>query len=121
MGPGSRPARIPAPEDAYARFSLLDGSHPWRDTAPDGYVDYPARYREGGRVAYFNFPLARELGLIPPNHTNRMNARLEERILETFSLQIINEYDLAHPERVVARVRRALAGLSASGVATTVS
>ncbi|WP_404349737.1 type IV toxin-antitoxin system AbiEi family antitoxin domain-containing protein [Phycicoccus jejuensis] len=29
--------------------------------------------------------------------------------------------DLAHPERVVARVRRALAGLSASGVATTVS
>jgi hypothetical protein len=69
-------------------------------------VDYPARYREGGRVAYFNFPLALELGLVPPGHPGRMNARLEEVILETFSLQIINEFDRAHPERVKdARVK----------------
>ncbi len=63
-------------------------------------MDYPARYRPGGRVIYFNFPLARELGLMPPSHNDRMNARLEARILEAFSIQIINEYDLAHPERM---------------------
>jgi len=69
-------------------------------------VDYPARYRPGGRVAFFNFPLARELELVPAGHPARLNARLETRILETFSLQIINEYDLAHPERVKgARVK----------------
>ncbi len=61
-------------------------------------MDYPARYRAGGRVIYFNFPLALELGLIPTGHVGRMNARLEAKILETFSLRIINEYDLAHPE-----------------------
>jgi uncharacterized protein YdiU (UPF0061 family) len=84
----------------YARFALLDGTHPWRDAAADGYVDYPARYRPGGRVLYFNFPLARELGLVPSSHNGRMNARLESRILDTFSIQIINEYDLTHPERM---------------------
>lgn len=69
-------------------------------------MDYPARYRPGGRVAFFNFPLARELELVPAGHPARLNARLETRILETFSLQIINEYDLAHPERVKgARVK----------------
>lgn len=69
-------------------------------------MDYPARYRPGGRVAYFNFPLARELGLVPSGHPARLNARLETRILETFSLQIINEYDRAHPEGVKgARVK----------------
>ena len=51
-------------------------------------------------MAYFNFALARELGLVPPGHPNRLNARLEARILEAFSLQIINEYDVAHPERL---------------------
>jgi uncharacterized protein YdiU (UPF0061 family) len=87
----------PAP---YARFHLLDGTHPWRDAAPDGYIDYPVRLRPGGRVIYFNYPLARELGLIPSAHLDRMNAALEAIILDTFSIQIINEYDLAHPERM---------------------
>ena len=41
----------------YEAFEKLDGSHPWRDAAPDGYVDYRARTRTGGRVAYFNFEL----------------------------------------------------------------
>src|SRR5689334_1490182 len=52
----------------YERFEMLDGSHPWRNAAPDGFVDYPARVRGGGRVVYFNFDLARELELIPANH-----------------------------------------------------
>lgn len=51
-------------------------------------------------MIYFNFPLARELGLVPRDHADRMNAELEAHILDTFSLQIINEYDLAHPERM---------------------
>lgn len=61
-------------------------------------MDYPARVRTGGRVLYFNFPLARELGLVPYAHKDKMNARLEAKILQTFSLQIVNEYDIAHPE-----------------------
>src|SRR5205807_4860394 len=75
-----------------------DGSHPWRDVSPHGYHDYPARYRPGGRVLYFNYDLAAELGLIPADHPRRMNGRLEKAILDTFALQIINEYDQAHPE-----------------------
>src|SRR5262249_634423 len=70
------------------------GTHPWREVGPDGYVDYQARYRPNGRVLYFNFPLAREMQLIPANHPNTINKELEQVILETFSLQIINGYDL---------------------------
>jgi len=82
----------------YGAFAQLDGSHPWREVSPDGYQDYQARYRPGGRVVYFNFPLAAELGLVRSNHPKRMNRRLEKAILDTFALQIINEYDLTHPE-----------------------
>jgi uncharacterized protein YdiU (UPF0061 family) len=80
----------------YEKFKELDGTHPWRKVSPDGYVDYQARYRPNGRVLYFNFPLAQELGLIPSNHPRTVNKELERVILETFSLQIINEYDLRH-------------------------
>lgn len=78
----------------YEKFQELDGTHPWRNVSPDGYVDYQARYRPHGRVLYFNFPLAREMGLIPPDHPSSINKDLEQIILNTFSLQIINEYDL---------------------------
>jgi len=80
----------------YAKFRKIDGSHPWRDVSPEGYVDYPARYRKGGRVLYFNFDLAKEMGLISADHSHRMNARLERIILRTFSIVIINEYDQEH-------------------------
>ncbi len=82
----------------YENFKLLDGHHPWRDVSDQGYVDYHVRTRSGGRVIYFNFPLARELNLIPQNHATRLTSSLERAILETFALQIVNEYDLAHPE-----------------------
>jgi uncharacterized protein YdiU (UPF0061 family) len=78
----------------YDKFSEIDGRHPWRNVSPDGYVDYQARYRPHGRVLYFNFPLAKEMGLIPPDHPPSVNKDLEQVILNTFSLQIINEYDL---------------------------
>jgi len=78
----------------YEKFKELDGTHPWRDVSPDGYVDYQARYRPQGRVLYFNFPLAREMDLLPADHPPTINKELEQAILETFSLRIINEYDL---------------------------
>jgi len=78
----------------YEKFKELDGTHPWRSVSPDGYIDYRARYRPHGRVVYFNFPLAKEMGLIAPDHPSSINKELEQAILDTFSLQIINEYDL---------------------------
>jgi len=78
----------------YEKFKELDGRHPWRSVCADGYVDYQARYRPHGRVLYFNFPLAKEMGLIPPDHPASINKDLEQAILDTFSLQIINEYEL---------------------------
>jgi uncharacterized protein YdiU (UPF0061 family) len=82
----------------YENLKSLNGHHPWRSVSPDGYVDYHACTRGGGRVIYFNYALARELEIIPANHAKRMTAALERAVLEAFSLQIVNEYDLAHPE-----------------------
>jgi len=78
----------------YQKFKEIDGRHPWREVSPDGYVDYQARYRPHGRVLYFNLPLAEEMGLIPPDETRTISKELEQAILETFSLQIINEFDI---------------------------
>jgi len=78
----------------YEKFSEIDGTHPWRNVSPDGYVDYQARYRPHGRVLFFNFPLAKEMGLISVDHPSSIGKDLEQVILDTFSLQIINEYDL---------------------------
>ncbi|HEU0048058.1 MAG TPA: protein adenylyltransferase SelO family protein, partial [Nitrososphaera sp.] len=80
----------------YEKFKEINGSHPWRDVSPDGYIDYQARYRPQGRVLYFNFPLGREMGLIPADHPPIIKKDLEQAILDTFSLRIINEYDLEH-------------------------
>jgi uncharacterized protein YdiU (UPF0061 family) len=84
----------------YENFLKLQGDHPWRDVSPEGYVDYPVRYRKGGRVLYFNFSLAREMGLIPRDHPSEMTPELEEIILQTFCLRIVNEYDRFHKNRL---------------------
>ena len=89
----------------YRQFKKIDGRHPWREVSPDAYVDYAARTRHGGKVFYFNFELAKEMGLIGRRHPHRLNAGLAKAILDAFSLVIINEYDLEHrlhfPERDV--------------------
>jgi len=77
----------------YEKFKQLNGKHPWRDVSPDGFVDYQARMRPQGRVVYFNFPLAKEMELVPADHPPIINKELEQVILDTFSLQIINEHD----------------------------
>jgi uncharacterized protein YdiU (UPF0061 family) len=83
----------------YEKFRELDGTHPWREVSPDGYIDYQARHRPNGRVLFFNFPLAGEMDLIPADHPHIITKELERIILDTFSLQIINEYDLRNGKK----------------------
>ena len=78
----------------YEKFTEINGTHPWRKVSPEGYVDYQVRFRPHGRVLFLNFPLAKEMGLVPMGHPPVVNKQLEAVVLETFSLVIINEYDL---------------------------
>jgi len=89
----------------YPRFGRIDGSHPWKRRVPGAFVDYTARRRRNGEVAWFNFPLAKQLGLVPRSHPERLNKTLERAILRTFGLRIINEWDYLHRVRVPARER----------------
>jgi hypothetical protein len=91
--------------ESYAKFDLLDGQHSLKaalsagntaDANRQGYVDYPARTRSGGTVFYFNFELAREMGLIGSDHPAVLTDTLRKKILDTFSIVIINEYDQIH-------------------------
>lgn len=77
----------------YERFDLIDGSHTLKQAVPESYIEYPARIRRGGKVAYFNFTLAKEMGLIDHDHDEVLTSELEEKVYDTFSIQIINEYD----------------------------
>lgn len=79
---------------SYVNFGHLNGEHPFKEKVPGGRVEYKARYRKGGKVAYFNFDLAKDMGLIAKTHAHQLNPDLEKEILETFSLTIINEYDV---------------------------
>ena len=99
--PGAFP--LPRPQGAYAAFARIDGRHPYRDAVPGGHVDYRARRRRDGEVAYFNYGLAREMGLIAGGHPDRMTPKLRSAILDAFALVIVNEYDVAHRARVPAR------------------
>jgi uncharacterized protein YdiU (UPF0061 family) len=89
----------------YSKFDQLDGSHPFKKAMPDSFVDYPARVRKGGKLRYFNFELARQMGLIPKDHPDKLNVELEKKILDTFAIIIINEYDqlnnIKFPEKEV--------------------
>lgn len=82
-----------AKEFDYEKFSKIDGSHPLKVAVPAACLEYAVRSRPGGRVAYFNFDLAIEMGLIPEGHPLVITPNLEKTILNTFALQIINEHD----------------------------
>lgn len=81
------------PESSYQSFDQLDGRHPWMEVVKDGFVPYRVRELQKGNVTYFNFALAKEMGLISTEHPNHMTKELESKCIETFSIQIINEYD----------------------------
>ena len=90
-----RALRLGSQVDVYQKFDSLDGTHPWQKMIPDGFVTYPVRELPGGEVIYFNFELAKEMGLIPESHKNIMTKKLHQKLTNVFCLQIINEYDLA--------------------------
>jgi uncharacterized protein YdiU (UPF0061 family) len=77
----------------YHKFDRIDGRHPIKKVGEDAYVGYKARVKHGGKVVFFNYDLAKEMGLIPRQHSESMNPQLEKKILETFGIVIINEYD----------------------------
>ena len=77
----------------YESFETINGNHSLREAIPDGYVDYPVRTRQGGSVFYFNFDLARDMGLIDRNHPDEMTPQLRDKILETFTATNVITYD----------------------------
>jgi hypothetical protein len=87
-------------ESIYAAFDKLDGRHPWMEKVPEGFVAYRVRQLNTGKVAYFNFVLAKEMGLIDSSHPQKLNETLEKQIINTFSIQIINEYDELNKKRI---------------------
>lgn len=92
----ARSQRRLAVNDNYGAFDQLDGRHPWRDQVPEGLILYPVRELPGGKVSYFNFDLAKDMGLIAKDHPHRLNKKLTDKILKTFCVRIINEYDQEH-------------------------
>ncbi len=91
--------------NSYDKFEQLDGTHSLKDAVFGAYVEYKARKRKGGKLSYFNFGLAKEMGLVPQNHDIRVTKELENKILDTFSIIIINEYDvinkIKYPEKEI--------------------
>lgn len=79
--------------DSYSAFDKIDGRHSWQSAVPEGFVAYPVRRLKRGKVAYFNFALAREMGLIHDQHPDELTPDLTKKLIETFALQIVNEYD----------------------------
>ena len=84
----------------YSSIRSIDGRHPLRDQVPGAYVDYAARKRHGGKVIYFNFNLAKDMGLIPKDHEHKLSHDLTQALLDTFSIQIINEYDIINKSKI---------------------
>lgn len=85
--------KIQSTKSPYAKFDKLNGSHPFKKIVPDGFVDYSARIRKGGKLRFFNFDLAREMGLIATDHNNTVTKELEKTIINTFGILIVNEFD----------------------------
>lgn len=90
---GTKVTKAEEARSPYLKFRTIDGSHPLKKFVPEAVVEYRAKYRPGGSVAFFNFDLAKEIGLIPQNHPNEFTPELKNEILQTFSLMIVNEFD----------------------------
>ncbi|NCN27262.1 hypothetical protein GW915_06765 [bacterium] len=83
----------------YDKLCSINGSHELWDKVDDIGVPYRARKRKGAEVAYFNFALAKEMGVIPQNHPEILTNDLEKAIIDTFSITIINENDIQNGRR----------------------
>ncbi len=80
--------------DPYTKFDKINGKHPWADQVTNGHIPYHVRKLDNGKVLYFNFHLAKEMGLISKDHPHQITKALEKKILSTFNIRIINEFDL---------------------------
>ena len=100
-------SRKPSPANKrYSRLRSIDGRHPLKNAVPGAVVRYPAKRRRDSEIAFFNFNLAREIGLLPARHPDELDPALRRVLLDTFSLVIVNEWDEAHGNRPAARDRR---------------
>lgn len=88
-----------SPTAPYASFEKINGEHPLKEKVAGAQVSYQARKRKDGKVRFFNFELAQEMGLIDKEHPNKLNTDLEKKILDTFSLVIINEWDIENKKK----------------------
>ena len=88
-------------KNVYSRFDEINGQHPLQGDVDDFCVLYDVRPRSGGKVSWFNFELAEEMGLIEPGHPHKLNKELEKKLLETFALIIVNEYDLKNRKKMI--------------------
>lgn len=95
--------RVHAPAQSYSSFEQIDGRHEWQSAVPEGFVLYNTRILRKSKIVFFNFPLAKEMGLIPTDHPNELNKKLERKLIETFALRIINEYDIANKNKYPAK------------------
>ncbi len=78
------------------RLQSAIADHSLLTEVPEMCVPYSVRQVHGGKLTYFNFKLAKEMGLIPQNHDEKITKELEEAILNQFNVRIINEYDRIH-------------------------
>ncbi|MBF0361343.1 MAG: hypothetical protein HQK49_10040 [Oligoflexia bacterium] len=88
----------------YAKISAINGKHPFQQVfAPgEGYINYSVRSKKNGNVLFFNFVLAKEIGLIEKDHPHQLNPELEQTLLDAFAITIINEYDIIHKVHIPA-------------------
>ncbi len=90
----------------YNTFDRICGTHPFKSAVPDGFVEYSVKTRRGGEVFYFNFELAQEMGLLPENNPQSLNKKLSQKLLDIFSIEVINEYEIENGAQVpVADIR----------------
>lgn len=106
--PRTKPApKTSAGSRSHRRLRSIDGRHPLQTAVPSAVVPYPAKRRRDSDIAFFNFDLARTIGLLPANHPDELDATLRRALLDTFSLVIVNEWDEAHGNQPRARDQRA--------------
>ncbi|WP_034719458.1 hypothetical protein [Bacteriovorax sp. DB6_IX] len=79
MGTTQKKIHKSSEKKKYNKFHQIDGRHPLQQECPDAFISYKARKRKGGKVAFFNFDLAKEMGLIPKSHPHEMNEELEQK------------------------------------------
>ncbi|PCI10596.1 MAG: hypothetical protein COB71_11125 [Thiotrichales bacterium] len=84
----------------YHLFDRICGSHPFKLAVPNGFVEYSVKTRHDGEVFYFNFELAQEMGLLPESGRLSLNKKLSQKLLDTFSIEMINEFELENGMQV---------------------